>query len=111
MALQNLNAKGQLAALAVALVTSGTNQTFFLQKITLHNASGSDVSNVKIYIYASGGSATDATQFIEIGSIADTETVTVSLGNHVLRNGDVLAGVAGTGSAVNYIVSYAKRTD
>lgn len=110
MALDNLNAKGQLAATAGALVTAGTKQTFFIQKITLHNGSGSDVADIKVYIYASGGSASASTQFVEISSIADAETVTVNLGNHVLRNGDVLAAEAGTGTAVNYLVSYSKRT-
>jgi hypothetical protein len=111
MALQNRNVKGQLSNSAGALLTAGSNQTFFIQKITLHNASGSDVANVKLYIYASGGSVLDSTQFIEIGSIADGETQTVNLGNHVLYNGDIMAGVAGTNTAVNYLISYAKRTD
>ena len=110
MALQNLNEKGQLSNSAGALLTSGTNESWIIQKITLANASGSAVSDIKLFIYASGGSAGNANQVHYIGSLADDDQVTVSLSNHVLRNGDVLAGVAGTNAAVNYVISYARRT-
>jgi len=111
MALQNLNVKGQLANSAGALLTAGTNQSFIIQKITLANASGADVADIKLFIYASGGSAGNTNQVYYLGSLADDDQVTVALGNHTLRDGDVLAGVAGTNTAVNYVISYAKRTD
>lgn len=110
MALQVDNVKGQLANSAGALLTSGTNQAFSIQKVTIHNASGADVDDVKFYIYASGGSASTSTQFTEVGSILDTETLTVNLSGHTLKDGDVLAAEAGTNNAVNYIISYTKRT-
>jgi hypothetical protein len=111
MAIFNKNVKGQLANSAGALLTATANETFFITKITLHNASGSSVANIKLYIYASGGSASTSTQVIEIASLADTETRTVALNNHFLRDGDVLAGEAGTNNAVNYVISYTQRTD
>lgn len=107
---QTRNVKGQLAASPGALLTAGVNQTAILQTITISNASGADVADIKFFIYPSGGSATNATQVSYTASLVDDGDKQISL-KHNLYNGDVLAGVAGTGTAVNYVISYAVRTD
>lgn len=108
MATDLLNVKGQLANTAAALLTAGTNQEIQLNKIDLFNASGADVADIIFYIVPSAGSASDANTFYKVPSLADDKPRNVPLSGHVLRSGDALYGVAGTGSAVNYIVSYQK---
>tara|TARA_R100000951_G_scaffold19244_3_gene16015 strand:- start:3569 stop:3901 length:333 start_codon:yes stop_codon:yes gene_type:complete len=110
MALQTRNVKGQMSNSAAAVLTAGTKQTFIIQNITIANASGSDVSDIKFYIYPDGGSASNSTQVFFLSSLVDDSQAQVSL-KHNLYNGDVLAAVAGTNTAVNYVISYAKRTD
>lgn len=106
MATQPLNAKGQLASSAAAIVTANTGQTIQLNKIDLFNESGGDVANIKFYIVPSAGSASAANSFYLIGSLTDNSSRNIPLSGHILEPGDTLQAVAGTGSAVNYVVSY-----
>ena len=110
MALFTRNVKGQLADSPAALLTVDLSQTWIIQNITISNNSGSTVSGIKFYVYPNGGSAGNATQFVNIGSLTDDESRQISL-KHNLGSQDVLAAEAGTATAVNYIVSYAQRTD
>lgn len=111
MAIQNLAARGQMSNSAAAVLTAGTSQTFLIQKVTIANASGSDVADIKFFIYASGGSAGNTNQVKYIGSLVDDgEQVVSELNNQILKDGDILAAVAGTNTAVNYFINYAKIT-
>lgn len=110
MAFYNENVKGQIASPAAAILTANSNEAFIVQGIALHNGSGSAVTDIKLYVYASGGLATNATQVYEISSIADTESPFVPLKGLVLKDGDVLAAVAGTNNAINYVISYSRLT-
>ncbi|MBL4753630.1 MAG: hypothetical protein JKY52_08580 [Flavobacteriales bacterium] len=110
MALLLKNAKGQLAATATTILDVSVNQTWIIQNITIHNGDAAAQSNIKFYIFPDGGSASASTIFINIGSLNPGETRQINL-KHNLNSKDILSAEAGTASKVNYIVSYAERTD
>ena len=109
MALKLKNVKGQLGSTAT-LLTVPANQTFIIQNITVHNGSGSDVSNIQFYIVPSGGSSSASTIFIDIGSLLAGETRQINL-KHNLISADFIRGSAATSNSVNYIISYAQKAD
>ncbi len=110
MAVRKLNVKGQLPNSATALLTAGAKESIVLNGGAIMNASGSDVSGIKFYIYPSGGSASDSTQVRHIDTILDDEDLLLDL-RHQLYDGDVLAALAGTNNAVNYVIDYTLTTN
>lgn len=110
MALFTPSVKGQLANTATALLTVDKNETWIIQNITISNHTALTVEDIKFYIYPNGDTAASDTQFFTLGSMPPGATRQVPL-KHNLNSEDILAAVAGTPTAVNFIVSYAQRTD
>lgn len=110
MALIYRNAKGQLGNTPGALLTAETNQTIIIRSISLFNGSGGSVADTSLYVYPSGGSAGNATEFFYEGSMLSKKGASPNLKDN-LHSGDVLAGEAASASAINYIISYAVITD
>lgn len=110
MAFNTPSVKGQLGIAAAALLTVDVNETWTVQNITIHNGTTSTVNDVEFFIYPNGGTATSATRIDRIGSFLAGESRQISL-RHNLNSQDVLAASAGTATAVNFVISYAQRTN
>lgn len=111
MALSQKRILGQLSSSAAALLTVTSGQTWILNGGTVTNGdTGASVADIIFYIYPSGGSDGDATKRLVINSMLPGETRYLNLRDH-MEAGDVLEGVAGTASKINYHIPYTVRTD
>jgi len=110
MALQLKNAKGQLASTAAVILDVAVGQTWVIQNITIHNGDAADQPNIKFYILPDAGSVGASNIFIDIPSLLAGETRQINL-KHNLESQDRLFAVADNATKVNYVVSYAVRTD
>ena len=110
MALQLKNEKGQLAQPAASILDVTTGQTWVIQNITIHNGDASDQADIKFYILPDAGSVGASNILVNIPSLFPKETRQINL-KHNLESQDRLFAEAANASKVNFIVSYAVRTD
>jgi ATP-dependent protease ClpP protease subunit len=93
----------QLGTSVSTVYTVGSGITATVKQILAANVTASNAT-VSIHLVPSGGSATNANLIFAALTVAGNSTAVIDL-NQVMSTGDTLQALAGTGSAINLVIS------
>lgn len=103
--------QGQISSSGTTVVTAATGERILCGPLLLHNATGSSVSAVEVFIVPNGGSAGSSNRNEYFSAILSNKSERVNLTGITLRDGMALHLDAGTNNAINYTFSFTRRTN